>query len=123
MLPFAVPRDEGRDLIDAGGDALTDGLDCHNTTGGHDDSAVLAPELLVDMETPPTPLIHGDADGWAAMNSVKAWEQMRRMSVQSELHTLALRNHCFQRKASPGTGSYTWLERIWDFLTQKGFNK
>ena len=103
--------------------ALTDGLDCHNTTGGNDDSAVLAPELLFDMDTPPTLFIHGDADGWAAMNSVKAWEQMRRMSVQSELHTLALRNHCFQRKASPGTGSYTWMDRAWEFLTAKGFNR
>ena len=103
--------------------ALTDGLDCHNTTGGNDDSAVLAPELLFDMDTPPTLFIHGDADGWAAMNSVKAWEQMRRMSVQSELHTLALRNHCFQRKASPGTGSYTWMDRAWEFLTAKGLNR
>ena len=103
--------------------ALTDGLDGHNTTGGNDDSAVLAPELLFDMDTPPTLFIHGDADGWAAMNSVKAWEQMRRMSVQSELHTLALRNHCFQRKASPGTGSYTWMDRAWDFLSRKGFNR
>jgi len=24
--------------------------------------------------------------------------------------------HCFQRTASPGTGSYTWLDRIGDFL-------
>ena len=36
MLPFAVPRDEGRDLIDAGGDALTDGLvDENRRRGGH----------------------------------------------------------------------------------------
>lgn len=50
-------------------------------------------------------------------------EQLRRMGIQGELHTLATRNHCFQARATPGTGSYTWLERIWDFLTQKGFNK
>ena len=54
---------------------------------------------------------------------MKVWEQLRRMGIQSELHTLALRNHCFQRQASPGTGSYTWLDRIWEFLTAKGFNK
>ena len=60
--------------------------------------------------------IHGDADGWAAMNSVKTWEKMRAMGIQSELHTLATRKHCFQQVASPGTGSYTWMERIAEFL-------
>ena len=103
--------------------ALTDGLDEHNTTGGNADSAFLAPEFSFDPDTPPMLFIHGDADYWAAMNSVKAWEQLRRMGIQGELHTLALRPHCFQRKASPGTGSYTWLDRIWEFMTEKGFNK
>ena len=103
--------------------ALTDGVDQCNTTGGNDDSARLVPEFSFDLATPPMLFIHGDADGWAAMNSVKVWEQLRRMGIQSELHTLALRNHCFQRKASPGTGSYTWLDRIWEFLSAKGFNR
>ena len=101
--------------------ALTDGLDEYNTTGGNDDSAVPAPEFSFDLDTAPMLFIHGDADGWAAMNSVKAWEKMRAMGVQSELHTLATREHCFQNAASPGTGSYTWLDRIWEFLNQKQF--
>ena len=103
--------------------ALTDGLDHGNSTGGNDDSAVLAPEFAFDPDTCPMVFIHGDADGWAAMNSVKTWEQMRRMGVASDLHTLCKRSHCFQRKASPGTGSYTWLGRIWEFMNHKGFNK
>lgn len=97
--------------------ALTDGVDNHNTTGGNDDAAVLVPEFSFDLDTAPMLFIHGDADGWAAMNSVKVWEKMRAMGVQCELHTLATRDHCFQREASPGTGSYTWLDRIADFLT------
>ena len=101
--------------------ALTDGLDEYNTTGGNEDSAVPAPEFSFDLDTAPMLFIHGDADGWAAMNSVKAWEKMRAMGVQSELHTLATREHCFQNTASPGTGSYTWLDRIWEFLNQKKF--
>lgn len=96
--------------------ALTDGLGAPNSTGGNDDSAVLAPEFSFDLDTTPMLLIHGDADGWAAMNSVKVWEKMRAMGIQCELHTLAKRDHCFQRNASPGTGSYTWLERIREFL-------
>ncbi len=103
--------------------ALTDGLDNHNSTKGNDDSAVLAPEFSFDLDTAPMLFVHGDADGWAAMNSVKTWEKMLQMGVQSELHTLAKRDHCFQAQASPGTGSYTYLDRIWEFLTAKGFNK
>lgn len=101
--------------------ALTDGLENNNTGGGNSDSAFLAPEFSFDPDTPPILFIHGDADGWASMNSVKAWEQLRRMGVQGELHTLAKRPHCFMKKASPGTGSYTYLDRIWEFLTAKGF--
>ena len=98
--------------------ALTDGLDGYNATGGNEDDAVLAPEFTFDPDTAPMLLIHGDADGYAAMNSVKVWEKMRAMGVQSELHTLATRAHCFQQTASPGTGSYTWLDRIAAFLGQ-----
>ena len=88
----------------------------HNTTRGNDDSAVLSPEFSFDLDTAPMLFIHGDADVWASMNSVKTWEKMRAMGIQSELHTLATRPHCFQRKASPGTGSYTWLDRIGEYL-------
>ncbi len=95
---------------------LIDGMDGHNTTGGNDDSAVHVPEFSFDLNTVPMLFIHGDADGYAAMGSVKTWEKMRAMGIQSELHTLATRQHCFQRTASPGTGSYTWLDRIADFL-------
>ena len=96
--------------------SLTDGSEKPNTTGGNDDSAVLVPEFSFDLDTAPMLFIHGDADGWAAMNSVKTWEKMRAMGIQSELHTLALRPHCFQREASPGTGSYNWLDRIGEYL-------
>ena len=103
--------------------ALTDGIDEHNVHGGNNDEDVLVPEFAFDPDTPPLLMIHGDADYWAAMNSVKVWEKQRSMGLQSELHTLALRSHCFHRKASPGTGSYTHIDRIWEFLTAKGFNR
>ena len=96
--------------------ALTDGAEEPNKGGGNADEAVLVPEFSFDLKTSPMLFIHGDADGWAAMNSVKTWEKMRAMGIQSELHTLALRNHCFQRTAAPGTGSYTWLDRIGEYL-------
>ena len=98
---------------------LTDGADGENIGGGNDDSAVLVPELSFDLDTAPTLFIHGDSDGYASMGSVKIWEKMRSMGIQCELHTLALRQHCFQISASPGTGSYNWLERVAEYLKGK----
>lgn len=103
--------------------ALTDGLDGLNSNKGNDDSDILAPEFSFDLDTAPMLFIHGDADGYAAMNSVKVWEKMVMMGIQSELHTLASRTHCFQMTSSPGTGSHTHFDRIWEFLTSKGFNR
>ena len=103
--------------------SLTDGAERGNSTGGNDDNAVLVPEFSFDLDTAPMLFVHGDADGWAAMNSVKAWEKMRSMGVQCDLHTLAKRPHCFQRNASPGTGSYTYLDRIYEFLEGQGIFK
>lgn len=98
---------------------LSDGFNEHNTTGGNADGLYFAPEFSFDLDTAPMLFIHGDADYWASMGSVRVWEKMRAMGIQSELHTLALRPHCFQLTASPGTGSYTWLDRIGDYLKDK----
>ena len=103
--------------------SLTDGLEKGNAKGGNEDDSRLAPEFSFDLDTCPILFVHGDADSWAAMNSVKCWEQLRRMGVQGDLHTLATRPHCFQKKAAPGTGSYTYLDRIWEFMNHKGFNR
>ena len=98
---------------------LKGGADGHNSHGGNTDEDTLVPEFSFDLQTAPMLFIHGDADGYASMGSVKVWEKMRSMGIQSELHTLALRQHCFQRKASPGTGSYTWLDRIAEYLRDR----
>lgn len=101
---------------------LSDGFDGENLEGGNSDGHFIAPEFSFDLDTAPMVFIHGDADGYSAMGSVKVWEKMAMMGIQSDLHTLATRYHCFHRQASPGTGSYTHLDRIWEFLTSKGFN-
>lgn len=95
---------------------LTDGMNGHNTNKGNTDQDMLVPEFSFDLKTAPMLFIHGDTDVFSPMESVKVWEKMRSMGIQSELHTLALREHCFQRQGSPETGSYTWLDRIADFL-------
>ena len=102
--------------------SLTDGVDCQNTNGGNGDEDCLVPEFSFDLDTCPVLFLHGDADGYSAMASVKAWERLRRMGIQGEVHTFATRQHCFQNKAAPGTGSYTYLDRIWEFMNHKRYN-
>jgi len=87
-----------------------------NAFGGNPDSAILAPEFSFDLDTAPMLLLHGDADPYAAMNSVKLSEKLRSMGVPSEVHTLATAFHDFQTIAIPGTGSYNYLDRIYEFL-------
>ena len=103
--------------------SLTDGIDSPNAHGGNDLDSRLVPEYVFDPDTCPMLFLHGDSDVWAAMNSVKCWEHLRRMGVQCDLHTFAGRGHCLQKSAAPGTGSYTWLDRVWEFMNAKGFNR
>ena len=102
---------------------LTDGVDDCNAHRGNEDGDRIVDDFSFDLSTTPVCFIHGDADGYSAMGSVKVWERLRRMGVQGDLHTLVGRNHCFMVDAAPGTGSYTWLDRIWEFLSDKGFNR
>ena len=102
---------------------LTDGADGTNADRGNLDENTIVPDFSFDLDTAPMVFIHGDSDGYSAMGSVKVWEKMASMGIQSDLHTLAKEPHCFHSKASSGTGSYTCLDRVWEFLTAKGFNR
>ena len=95
---------------------LSDGSNGHNKDGGNLERDTIVGDFAFDKATPPILFIHGDADGYSSMGSVKVWEKLRERGVQCTVHTLALRKHCFQKTASPGTGSYTWLDRIGAFL-------
>ena len=95
---------------------LTDGVDGGNSRKGNDDEAVLVPDFSFDLDTAPMLLMHGDADGFSAMGSVKVWEKLRSMGIGCELHTLALRPHGFYHFSSPETGSWNWMDRIAEFL-------
>lgn len=94
-----------------------------NGKGDNAPDAAPAPELAFDADTPPMCFVHGDADVYSPMSSVVCWERLRRMGIPGDLHTLATRGHCFQMAASPGTGSSTWADRLWEFLSRAGFNR
>ena len=99
--------------------ALTDGMgDTGNEHGGNTDADILVPEFDFDADTAPMMFMHGNGDGIAAMNSVKAWEKLRSMGIPAECHTFIDRPHTFQQSGSPGTGSYNWLERVGEYVEQ-----
>jgi acetyl esterase/lipase len=100
---------------------LSDGVNGPNKRRGDGPGCNIAPEFAFDLSTCPVLFIHGDADGYSSMNSVKAWERMRHMGIQSELHIMAKCAHGFMKSAPPGTGAYNWMDRIWDFLVAKDF--
>ncbi len=95
---------------------LSDGFDGRNSSGGTADGLTMAPEFSFDKNTAPLLLIHGDEDYYASMNSVAVWERMRAIGIDCELHTLATHTHVFIKQASPGTGAYTWMDRVAEFL-------
>lgn len=98
--------------------ALTDGIDGSSSHGGNIDEDILVPEFDFDADTAPMMFMHGNGDGIAAMNSVKAWEKLRSMGILAECHTFIDRPHNFQQSGSPGTGSYNWLERVGEYVEQ-----
>lgn len=98
--------------------SLTDGINGGNKNKGNTDEDRLAPCFAFDLATPRFLFLHGDSDAHSPMASVKAWEQLRRMGIQSELHTLVKRGHCFHRNASPGTASYNFPEMVWAFVSR-----
>lgn len=83
----------------------------------------LSPEFKFDRDTPPVIFLHGDADVWSPIGSVKCWERLLSMGIKGELHTYALRPHCFHASSSPGTGAYAYMDRIWEFMAGNGFGR
>ena len=98
--------------------ALADGLDQNNTKKGNDLSDALAPEFKFDAKTPPMCLMHGDADGWSPMNSVRVYHKLRTMGIPAELHVMALEPHCFMNEPTPGTPADTWKGRVWEWAVK-----
>jgi len=102
---------------------LEEGANSPCPNGGLSRDSCIVPELAFDEDTCPVLFLHGDSDVHSPMASVICWEKLRDMGIGCDLHTLALRGHTFQKTASPGTGSYTWMDRVWEFMNHKKFNK
>ena len=99
---------------------LSDGVDGPNQGKGNGEGVRIVDDFSFDLDTPRMCFFHGDADAYSPMGSVRTWEHLRRMGIQCDLHVFARRNHCFHFKASPGTGSYNWLDMAWQWLVHIG---
>ena len=98
---------------------LTDGSDGPNAADGK--GAEVVPELRFDAKSCPLCLMHGDADAYSPLGSVRVYERLHAMKVPVEMHVLATRGHDFFSKAEKGTPSATWKDRIWEWLVQMKF--
>ncbi len=102
--------------------ALADGANGGNRNGGNDlEKDVLVPELKFDDATPPMCFIHGDADGYSSMASVRAYHKLRTMKRPAELHIFAKEPHVFFRSCAASDPGAYWLDRVWEWLSKMGY--
>ena len=86
----------------------------------NDLNAPLVPEFKFDAKTPPMCLVHGDADGWSPMVSVRVYHKLRTMGIPAELHVMALEPHCFMAAPYVGSPADTWKGRVWEWTQVMG---
>ena len=95
--------------------------DASDVRGCDDLSAPIVPEFAFDDKTPPMCFVHGDADRWSPMASLRAYHKLRTMGIPAELHVMAREPHVFMKNAKPGTAAATWKDRVWEWLVRMDF--
>ena len=66
--------------------------------------------------------MHGDADGYSSMASVKVYSRLHAMHVPAELHVFAKRDHDFKSRGAVKGPFLVWRELLWEWLVQMGIN-
>lgn len=94
---------------------LKDGVDGGNTHGGNDlEKDTLVSDFAFDAKTPPLCFIHGDADVYCSMGSVRVYHLLRTRKIPAELHIYAKTPHGF------GGNMPEWMETAWIWLKRIG---
>ena len=93
---------------------LTDGVRSKNTHGGN--SAGMVADFLFDERTPPMCLVHGDADVYSAMGSVRVYHKLRTMGIPAELHVYAQVPHAFGADDGKVPEPPLWWDEAWLWL-------
>jgi acetyl esterase/lipase len=99
---------------------LSDGANGKNAHGGDCAEDVILPEFKFDSGTCPVFFLHGDADGYSPMASIKVYSRLHAMHVSCELHVFALRDHDFKSKGATKGKFLGWRPLLWDWLVQTG---
>ena len=85
-----------------------------------DKADMLVPEFKFDKATPRMCLLHGDADGFPAINSDSVYRKLRSMKIPAELHTFVYGDHVFFRRAHVEDPAAAWLDTVWRWLYATG---
>lgn len=93
---------------------LWDGANSKNSRKGNDSEMVN--DFLFDSATPPMCLVHGDADVYSAMGSVKIYHQLRKLDMPAELHIYANIKHAFGGSDNRVAEPKLWREEVWNWL-------
>lgn len=93
---------------------LWDGANSKNSRKGND--AEMVNDFLFDSATPPMCLVHGDADVYSAMGSVKVYHQLRKLNIPAELHIYAHIKHAFGGSDKKIAEPKLWRDEVWNWL-------
>lgn len=110
-LAFAIPQ--------APAYVLTDGACGENTREG--EAAEIVDELAFDGDTAPLCCLHGGADRYSPIASVRLYQRLLQRGVPAELHLFADRWHGFHgdaNRADDGTAWDHWCDIMLDFIVQ-----
>ena len=100
---------------------LSDGPNGCNVHGGDRAEDKVLPEFSFDSGTCPVFFMHGDADGFSPMGSVKVYSRLHAMRIPCDLHVFAKRDHDFKSRGATKERLLAWRPLLWDWLVQMGF--
>lgn len=90
------------------------GYDGTNRKNGNPLDLEIDPIFKFDALTPPMCFLHGDADDYSPMGSVRAYHRLRTMGIPSEMHVFAKRGHADLPRGM-------WQDVVWRWLDKMGW--
>ena len=90
------------------------GFDGYNSQKGNPLDLEIDPIFRFDAKTPPMCFLHGDADVYSPMGSVRAYHRLRVMGIPAELHVFAKRVHADLPRGK-------WCDLVWEWMEKMDF--
>lgn len=96
------------------------GYDGTNRQKGNPLDLEMDPIFLFDERTPPMCFLHGDADAYSPMGSVRAYHRLRTMGRPAEIHVFARRGHADLPRGKWEDIVLDWLGKMEFMNKEKG---